>query len=124
MLNFNTLSRSHFESGLLRSLDYFLDVGADTTFPDNVDVQYSYRRTPTTHSQYIHRSGTLLVAILGGQDGFVFIPNRIFTSHTTGGTRPEEPMAELIGLCGDSTALGKLWVSLSPKKGEDSDLGS
>lgn len=102
---------SYYESALLRSLDFFLDLGADSTFPTNMDVQYSYRRAPTAQSQFIHRSGTLLVAILGGEDGFAFMPNRIFTSHSQG-LRPDEAMTDLLGICRDEKRLEALWKQL------------
>lgn len=103
------ISHSYYEAALLRSLNFFLDIGADSTFPSDVDVQYSYRRTTTDHSQYIHRSGTLLVAILGGAEGFAFMPNRIFTSHSEGLT-PDDVIVKLVGLCRNTDALEKLWA--------------
>jgi hypothetical protein len=102
---------SYYESALLRSLDFFLDLGADSTFPSDIDVQYSYRRAPTAQSQFIHRSGTLLVAILGGSDRFAFIPNRIFTSHSQGAT-PDEARSELLRACRDEKRLEALWTQL------------
>lgn len=102
---------SYYESALLQSLDFFLDLGADSTFPSDVDVQYSYRRAPTSQSQFIHRSGTLLVAILGGEDGFAYMPNRIFTSHAQG-LKPDEAMSELVRICSDEKRLEELWKQL------------
>lgn len=119
------LRYSFFESEVLRSLDFILDVGADSTFSNDIDVQYSYHRSPTVHSEYIHRSGALLVAVLGGQEGFAYMPNRIYTSHlsnantaTASAVRPEEPMAALIGLCSNAQALDKLWSQVAPPRRE------
>ncbi|GAA6003213.1 uncharacterized protein JCM10292_002923 [Rhodotorula paludigena] len=96
---------------LLRSLDFFLDLGADSTFPSFLDVQYSYRRVPTLHSQYIHRSGTVLVSICEDDDGrpaYAYAPNRVWTNH-----RPEldakQPMEALVELCGDEERLQRLY---------------
>lgn len=81
-------------------------------------MQYSYRRSSTTHSQYIHRSGTLLVAILGGEEGFAFMPNRIFTSHTEGVT-PDDVIVKLVGLCHNKDALEKLWARVQSELEEE-----
>lgn len=97
-----------YEAYLLRSLDFFLDIGCDDTFPDEIEVRYSYRRS-SNHSQYIHRSGSVLVAILGGEAGFAFVPNRIYLSHSTPTTRPEDVLAQLISLCSDAERLTALW---------------
>ena len=78
--------------------------------------QYSYRPLSSPHSQYIHRNGTLLVSILGGADGFVYVPNRIYISHTQ--NRPDEIVERLVRLCGDAEALGALWVALKPVEEE------
>ncbi|GAA5913158.1 hypothetical protein JCM5296_007551, partial [Sporobolomyces johnsonii] len=105
--------RRHYLSRLLRHLDFVLDLGADSTFPADVDVQYSYRRTPTLHSQFIHRSGAVLVSILADDDGpgFAYAPNRIFTSH-----HPEvdekEPARRLVELCEDEGRLSEFWESV------------
>ncbi|GAA5948734.1 hypothetical protein JCM21900_005277 [Sporobolomyces salmonicolor] len=108
-------SHQRYLSGLLRHLDFVLDLGADSTFPADVDVQYSYRRTPTLHSQFIHRSGAVLVSILADDDddgpGFAYAPNRIFTSH-----HPEvdekEPVRRLVELCEDEGRLKEFWQSV------------
>ncbi|GAA5869052.1 hypothetical protein JCM3774_002461 [Rhodotorula dairenensis] len=104
---------------VLRSLDFFLDVGADSTFPSDIDVEYSYRRTPTFHSQYIHRTGTVLVSIFPdesdpaepGRLAFACSPNRIWTSH-----HPEldsqEPLRRLREVCADADELQRLYGEL------------
>ncbi|GAA5976045.1 hypothetical protein JCM10908_005367 [Rhodotorula pacifica] len=104
---------------VLRSLDFFLDLGADSTFPSDIDVQYSYRRTPTVHSQYIHRSGTVLVSIFPdegdpaapGRLAFACSPNRIWTSH-----HPEldsqGPLRQLREVCADAAELQRLYGEL------------
>ncbi|KAG0667651.1 vacuolar membrane-associated protein iml1 [Rhodotorula mucilaginosa] len=104
---------------VLRSLDFFLDLGADSTFPSDIDVEYSYRRTPTVHSQYIHRSGTVLVSIFPDEDdpaepgrlAIACSPNRIWTSH-----HPEldsqEPLRRLREVCADANELQRLYGEL------------
>lgn len=109
---------SYYEAALLRSLNFYLDIGADSTFPPSIDVHYSYHRYPTTHSEYIHRSGTLLVAILDAGDddgdgvaGFAYMPNRIFTSHREEAD-PDVASGELVRLCRDKERLEALWERL------------
>lgn len=105
---------------MLRSLDFFLDLGADSTFPSDIEVQYSYRRTPTLHSQYIHRSGTVLVSILPEEDdpndsgrlAFACSPNRIWTSHHPE-LDGEEPLRRLRQVCADEDELRKLYGELA-----------
>ncbi|KAK4050900.1 vacuolar membrane-associated protein iml1 [Microbotryomycetes sp. JL221] len=103
------LPEHYFEEALLKSLHFVLDIGADSTFPPDVDVRYSYRREPTLHSEYIHRSGSVLVAIVGGRSGFAYMPNRIYTSHHPDGARPEDAIAQLVGLCQNPSALSRFW---------------
>ncbi|KAI5474510.1 vacuolar membrane protein [Pseudohyphozyma bogoriensis] len=99
--------RHYYEAGLLKSLDFFLDIGADDTFPPNVDVQYSYRRASSSTSQYISRSGTLLVSVLGGDEGFAYVPNRIFCAHSQ--KSPEEEVKLLLETCRDEEKLKGIW---------------
>lgn len=101
---------SFYESEILRHLNFYLDIGSDLTFSPEIDPQYSYRRSSTTYSQYIHRSGTLLVSIIGGSDGFACVPNRIFNSHSDQAVGSEMAvMDSLKRLCEDEAALRKLW---------------
>lgn len=91
-------------------------------------VAYSYRRTPTDRSQYIHRSGTALVAVLDEDAGVEFVPNRIYLSHAQtpggvtgtsgGGGQEEQVLQELQRVCSDRAGLEKLWQSFVPRVGE------
>lgn len=106
---------------MLRSLDFFLDLGADATFPSDIDVQYSYRRTPTLHSQYIHRNGTTLVSIFPDEDdagrlAFACSPNRIWTSHHPE-LDSETPMRQLRAVCADAEELRRLYGELGGPTG-------
>jgi hypothetical protein len=97
-------------AAVLRHLDFILDLGADSTFPPSIDVQYSYRRTATLHSQYIHRSGTILVSIMEDEEGplFAYAPNRIFTTHNPTLDR-DEPVKRLKEVCADAELLRRLY---------------
>ncbi|GEM06801.1 proteophosphoglycan ppg4 [Rhodotorula toruloides] len=97
-------------ASILRHLDFILDLGADSTFPAAIEVQYSYRRTATLHSQYIHRSGTILVSIMEDEEGplFAYAPNRIFTTHNPNLDR-DEPVKRLKEACADADLLRRLY---------------
>ncbi|GAA5913391.1 hypothetical protein JCM6882_004107 [Rhodosporidiobolus microsporus] len=103
----------HYLSRLLRTLDYFLDLGADSTFPSTIDVQYSYRRTPTPHSQFIHRTGSVLVSIFEDDEGpgFAYAPNRIYTSHHPE-VNPVEVVRRLLEVCVDEEHLSSFWAGV------------
>ncbi|GAA6037242.1 hypothetical protein JCM8097_008639 [Rhodosporidiobolus ruineniae] len=100
----------HYLSHLLRSLDYFLDLGADSSFPDWIDVRYSYRRVATTHSQYIHRTGAILISIFEDDDGpgLAYVWNRVFTTHHPEAD-PWKLIVPVVDLCADETRLRAFW---------------
>jgi hypothetical protein len=121
---------SYYEHRLLEHLDYLLDIGADSTFPSSqLNVSYSYRRTNSVHSQYIHRSGTALVSILHEADPstvidvgsarrrtkFAYVPNRIYICHSTREkSRETEVGRALKRICEDRDELTRLWESFRP----------
>lgn len=98
---------------LLRSIGYFLDIGCDETFPEELDVKYSYRTRTSKYSQYVHRSGSGLVAIVGSE--LAFAPNRIYLSHDNFSSRldPQELLVELITLCDDGERLRELYETVT-----------
>lgn len=107
---------------LLRSIGYFLDIGCDETFPESLDVKYSYRTRTSKYSQYVHRSGSGLVAIVGQQ--LAFAPNRIYLSHDNFNSRldPQELLVELITLCDDGERLRRLYENVQESLIEDPNL--
>ncbi|GAA5914304.1 GTPase-activating protein IML1 [Sporobolomyces salmoneus] len=123
----NAPSQEQYLSHLLRSLDFFLDLGSDSTFPSHLHAQYSYRRAPVLHSQYIHRSGSAIVSILAAREqedgdgdgiiGFAYVPNRIFTSHHPA-IDEDEPKRMLESLCRDEERLKEIWEEFERKNKE------
>ncbi|KZO99195.1 hypothetical protein CALVIDRAFT_495430 [Calocera viscosa TUFC12733] len=65
----------YFECALLRELGYILDIESINRYPEQVTVKYSYRHSPYTYPQYIHRSGLAFVQVVGGTDGFQWLAN-------------------------------------------------
>jgi len=72
-----TQAVNFFEYSLLQAFGFIVDVEAEDLYPDQVDVVYSYRRSPYKYSQFVHRSGVAFVQVLGGCRGFVFLTNRL-----------------------------------------------
>ena len=54
-----------------------LDIEAVSTYPEQIDPSYSYRRAPFKYSQWVHRSGVVFAQVLGGTNGFLFLTNRL-----------------------------------------------
>ncbi|KAF2658715.1 hypothetical protein K491DRAFT_689784 [Lophiostoma macrostomum CBS 122681] len=52
-----------YHKALLRKLDFVLDMEAASSFPPDVDVNYSWGNPDYKYTQFIHRSGVLLAQI-------------------------------------------------------------
>ncbi|KAH7914031.1 hypothetical protein BJ138DRAFT_1123902 [Hygrophoropsis aurantiaca] len=110
-----TQTTHYFEYALLRRLGFIIDIEAESLYPKEVDVVYSYRRAPFKYSQFVHRSGVAFVQVLGGSQGFLFLTNRLIGPGRMGTTlkskdhRPsvaaEEIRLKLQQLCLDEKAL-------------------
>ncbi|KAF9008542.1 hypothetical protein BDZ89DRAFT_1078965 [Hymenopellis radicata] len=89
-----THTAHYFEYALLRRFGFILDVEASDLYPDDVDVVYSYRRSPYKYSQFIHRSGVAFIQVKGGTEGFLFLTNRLMGSGRTRGKEEKRPAVE------------------------------
>ncbi|KAJ7069707.1 hypothetical protein C8F01DRAFT_1245893 [Mycena amicta] len=81
-----THTGQYFEYALLRRFDFIVDIEAANLYPPQVDVVYSYRRSPFDYSQFVHRSGVAFVQVLGGEKGFLFLTNRLMAQGRLGTT--------------------------------------
>jgi hypothetical protein len=82
------VTTGYFQTQLLKSLGYILDVEGDLNFSTTiVSAEYSYRKEVYETSQFIHRSGTCFVQITESGDGFLFLKNRLYLSHHRQGGR-------------------------------------
>lgn len=107
----------YFECALLRKLGFVLDIEAGTSYPEQVEVVYSYRRAPFRYSQWVHRSGVAFVQILGGSDGFLFLTNRLLApgkfgpalKHQRSGSAAEEVRTKLQQICQDVKGLAQFY---------------
>jgi hypothetical protein len=108
-----TQTHNYFESALLRKFGFVLDIEAASTYPEQIDPSYSYRRAPFKHSQWIHRSGVVFAQVLGGTNGFLFLTNRLIshgrTSLKSKEMRPsalaDDVMFAIDHFCNDPEAL-------------------
>jgi hypothetical protein len=67
----------YFEYALLQKFGFIVDVEAADLYPEQVDVIYSYRRSPYKYSQFVHRTGVAFIQVPGGDKGFLFLTNRL-----------------------------------------------
>ncbi|KAH9950328.1 hypothetical protein B0H21DRAFT_567129 [Amylocystis lapponica] len=111
-------TRHYFEYALLRKLGFVLDIEAADQYSDQVDVIYSYRRSPFKYSQWVHRSGVAFVQVLGDLQGFLFLTNRLMAPGRIGTAlkyqRPaaaaDEIRIKLQQTCSDPQALNKFYA--------------
>lgn len=125
---------NYFESALLRHFGFVLDIEAGGFYPSEVDVVYSYRRSPFKYSQWVHRSGVAFVQILGGEKGFLFLTNRLMAPGRLGtalksqrpATMSEEVREKLSEVCSSKEFLETFWAEqvalLSPELDEPPPL--
>ncbi|PWN51551.1 hypothetical protein IE53DRAFT_46245 [Violaceomyces palustris] len=85
----NTIADQYFEFALLRKWGFILDQEASNRYPKDVEIAYSSRPSYFEFSQFVHRSGVAFVQVLGGSDGFLWLNNRLFTSHLQVGNRQQ-----------------------------------
>lgn len=71
------LRESHpYSRALLRKFDFVLDMEASSSFDPGVDVTYSWGKPDYRHTQFIHKSGGLLIQI-NDEGNFLLCANRL-----------------------------------------------
>ena len=71
-----------YQRAILRRFDFVLDFEAESNFPADVDVSYSWGKPDFRYSQYIHRSGVCLAEITD-QGDFLLMSNSLCNSRGT-----------------------------------------
>ncbi|THU87258.1 hypothetical protein K435DRAFT_821688 [Dendrothele bispora CBS 962.96] len=114
-----TLINRYFEYALLKRFGFIIDVEAADLYPEQIDVIYSYRRSPFKYSQFVHRTGVAFVQVLGGRSGFLFLTNRLMGPGRMGTalkSKDHRPAAEadkirteLFEFCSKSDELNKFY---------------
>ena len=88
------LPELYFEIELVKHFGFLLDVEADDRFQSE-HILYSYPRPKYKYTQYIHRSGTAFVQIREPGNGFLWVNNRLLTSHLNYGPSTAKSMPSL-----------------------------
>ncbi|KAF1919762.1 hypothetical protein BDU57DRAFT_442865 [Ampelomyces quisqualis] len=89
---YSKADRYVYHKGLLRKLNFVLDMEAASAFPSDIEVTYSWGSPDYKNTQFIHRSGTLLVQIT--EDGnLLLLANRLAHNRAkdNGRIRPTDP---------------------------------
>ncbi|KAE8229854.1 hypothetical protein CF326_g5162 [Tilletia indica] len=87
LLPVHVLPEQYFEYALLRYFGFILDQEASDRYPDNIEIVYESRPPKFDYSQFVHRSGIAFVQVMGGEEGFLWLNNRLFTSHLPANSR-------------------------------------
>lgn len=83
------LEKYFYQKAVIRKLDFVLDVEAASNFPSDVEVTFSWGKPDYKHSQYIHRSGTVIAQITEEGD-FLFLANKLYTNRAAMAARERE----------------------------------
>ncbi|WFD34191.1 vacuolar membrane-associated protein iml1 [Malassezia cuniculi] len=122
---FTTQADELFEMALLRRFGFVLDQEASRRYSGSVSLNYLSRPSHMDYTQFVHRSGVAFVQIKGGSDGFLWLNNRLFTSHMhqsrplpgkLAPAGPDKVRRNFQQFCADKAALNefysKVWSSL------------
>lgn len=113
-----TQSVKYFEYTLLHKFGFILDVEAADLYPEQVDVVYSYRRSPYKYSQFVHRSGVAFIQVVGGEQGFLFLTNRLMGPGRMGSAKAKNHLpavtaeyirVEMAAFCTDTEKLQRFY---------------
>ena len=116
-----------FHKALLRKLDFVLDLEAASSFPKTVDVNYSWGKPDFRLTQFIHKSGLLLVQIAGTEEmDFLMLQNRLASqpSASSSGKKATDfasavdVAAKLKGFCRDEQALKAFYAEANKSKAD------
>ena len=66
-----------FQEAILQRFNFVLDFEAASSFPEKVDVTYSWGKPDFKYPQYIHRSG-LLIAQISSEGRILLLANRLY----------------------------------------------
>ena len=96
-----------------------LDIEAASTYPEQIDPIYPYRKAPFKYSQWVHRSGVVFAQVLGGTNGFLFLTNRLMAPGRMGtslkskeqgpSALADEVMFKINDFCSDPESLNDFY---------------
>ena len=100
----------------MRKMDFVLDFEAAASFTTKLDVTYSYGSPDYDLTQFVHKSGLLLVQITGDANSdFLLLPNRLASQRPAVSGKQSElkPVEEIVKdfrrFCRDDKALRSFW---------------
>ncbi|PHH86338.1 hypothetical protein CDD83_10390 [Cordyceps sp. RAO-2017] len=100
-------SKHFYQSAILRSFDFVLDVEAASNFPGNVEVRFSWGKPDYRYTQFIHRSGMLLAQVT--DDGnFLVLANRLYNKSAGAAREKELLRAQQQGTAADQLHLDRV----------------
>lgn len=79
-----TYHNHYFQYALLRKFGFILDQEASEKYANitqEIDIEYKSRPNTFDFSQFVHRSGVAFIQVLSGNEGFLWLDNRLFNSH-------------------------------------------
>ncbi|RUP42965.1 hypothetical protein BC936DRAFT_137831 [Jimgerdemannia flammicorona] len=104
-----------FETELAKHHGFVLDVEADTRFPKDIQLKYTYLKTVCRYDQYVHVSGVAFVQVAPPGEGFFWVCNRLYTSHvsvlrpTNPPPHPDTLRRNFEEFCMNAERLGEFW---------------
>lgn len=106
----------YFEVELIKKFGFILDVESDELMDFEL-VQYSYTRSRYKFTQYVHRSGSAFILIIPNKKGFLWLNNRLLTSHssTQNAPHPDSLRAEFQDFCQNAGSLEKFYIEAAEK---------
>lgn len=109
----------YFETELVKHHKFVLDVEADGRYPKGANLKYTYTKTEYRYDQYVHISGVAFIQIAPPGEGFFWVHNRLFTSHTPALQPTSRPVKastfhdalrhSFEEFCSDADRLKKFW---------------
>lgn len=109
---------------LLRKLDFVLDFEAASSFPKTADVSYSWGKPDFDLTQFVHKSGLLLVQIANdGEADFILLSNRLAAQPTAIAKKADiadinEIVDKLRSFCRSEEALKAFYSDLNRPKAD------
>lgn len=105
-----------YHKAILRRCGFVLDLESAHNFPKNVDVSFSWGRPDYRYTQFVHKSGQLLVQIVNdSKSDFLLLPNRLASSSGIGTTKKQESTStesvvrEFVSFCRNEKMLEGLY---------------
>lgn len=105
--------KQFYHKAILRKFDFVLDMEAASDFPSNAEVTYSWGKPDFKYTQYIHRSGGVLVQITDEGD-FLLLGNRLHTTRAAMVARERELRNEQQAAIDRRVAAGPIGGAFTP----------